>query len=86
MKKDEEEDPHSKNSIRKMGERKKKLNKMKRRRTLVKGSKRENEQKMVKYYKEEDLHSRNNIRKMGERKKNEREVEKEVAPPWLGCC
>ena len=30
---------------------------------------------------EEDPHSRNSIRKTGEKKKNEREVEKEVAPP-----
>ena len=65
---------------------KKKLKKMKRGRTFVKKVKRENKQKIVKKGKEEDPHSRNNIRKMGERKKNEREVEKEVAPPWLGCC
>ena len=47
----------------------KKLRRMKRGRTFVKGLKRENEQKIVKKGKKEDLHNRNSRRRTGERKK-----------------
>ena len=59
---------------------KKKLKRMKRGRTLVKGSKRENEQKMVKKGEEEDLYSRNNRRRTGERKKMREKWRRKLPP------
>ena len=66
---------------------KKKLKKMKRGRTFVKNSKRENKQKIVKKGEEEDPHSKNSKRRTGERKKMREKWRRKLPPPsgWDAC-